>query len=71
LITVFGTKPQASPLPNVWRYRLAFEKRLPQVFVHFKGVFDSLHAYSGNISAMVFKDQVGAVLEVWERWYAV
>lgn len=39
------------------------------MFIHFKGVFNSLHAYSGNISAIVFKNQVGAVLDVWERWY--
>ncbi|KAK1922466.1 hypothetical protein DB88DRAFT_355185 [Papiliotrema laurentii] len=58
----------ASPIPNVWKYRLAFEKRLPMVFAHFKSVYDSLHAYSGNISADVFKAQVNVVLEVWERW---
>jgi U2-associated protein SR140 len=38
------------------------------VFAHFKSVYDSLHAYSGNISADVFKAQVNVVLEVWERW---
>ena len=59
---------QASPLPNVWKYKFAFEKRLPDVFAHFKSVYDSLHAYSGNISADVFRNQVAVVLDVWERW---
>lgn len=58
----------ASPLPNVWKYRLAFEKRLPAVFTHLNIVCQSLDAYSGKISADVFKAQVHAVLDVWERW---
>lgn len=31
-------------------------------------MYDSLHAYSGNISADVFRNQVAVVLDVWERW---
>lgn len=60
---------QASPLPNVWRYRQAFEKRLPAVFAHFADVYDRLLVYSGTISADVFRQQVDAVLAIWERWY--
>jgi U2-associated protein SR140 len=59
----------ASPLPNVWKYRLAFEKRLPAVFSHLNVVCQSLDAYSGKISADVFRSQVHAVLDVWDRWY--
>lgn len=59
----------ASPLPNVWKYRLAFEKRLPLVFAHLSIVKQSLDAYSGKISADVFNSQVLAVLDIWERWY--
>jgi hypothetical protein len=59
----------ASPLPNVWKYRLAFEKRLPAVFSHLNVVCQSLDAYSGKISADVFRGQVHAVLDVWDRWY--
>ncbi|WVR09161.1 hypothetical protein IAU60_006223 [Kwoniella sp. DSM 27419] len=58
----------ASPLPNVWKYRQAFESRLPPVFAHLSTVYQSLLAYSGKISADVFKGQVAAVLEIWERW---
>ncbi|ORX39062.1 hypothetical protein BD324DRAFT_618400 [Kockovaella imperatae] len=58
----------ASPLPNVWKYRLAFEQRLPKVFAHLSDVEKSLRAYSGIISADVFKTQVLTVLEIWDRW---
>ncbi|OCF31376.1 U2-associated protein SR140 [Kwoniella heveanensis BCC8398] len=58
----------ASPLPNVWKYRQAFESRLPPVFAHLSTVYQSLLAYSGKISADVFKAQVAAVLDIWERW---
>ena len=59
---------QASSLPNVWKYRLAFQHRLEAVFAHLAGVYSSLHAYSGRISADVFRAQVLAVLDIWERW---
>ncbi|OXG19342.1 U2-associated protein SR140 [Cryptococcus neoformans Tu259-1] len=58
----------ASPLPNVWRYRHAFEHRLPPVLAHLNTVEKSLMAYSGKISADVFRGQVGNVLDIWERW---
>ncbi|WWD21045.1 hypothetical protein CI109_105526 [Kwoniella shandongensis] len=57
----------ASPLPNVWKYRHAFEKRLPPVFAHLSTVYQSLLAYSGKISADVFRAQVAAILDIWER----
>ncbi|KAE8543440.1 hypothetical protein D1P53_000153 [Cryptococcus gattii VGV] len=52
----------ASPLPNVWRYRHAFEHRLPPVLAHLNTVEKSLMAYSGKISADVFRGQVGNVI---------
>ncbi|WRT68937.1 uncharacterized protein IL334_005919 [Kwoniella shivajii] len=58
----------ASPLPNVWKYRQAFESRLPPVFAHLSTVYQSLLAYSGKISADVFRGQVALVLDIWERW---
>lgn len=61
----------ASPLPNVWRYRHAFEHRLPPVLAHLNTVEKSLMAYSGKISADVFRGQVGNVLDIWERWQVV
>ncbi|KAK4687331.1 hypothetical protein P7C73_g2781, partial [Tremellales sp. Uapishka_1] len=59
---------EASSLPNVWKYRHAFETRLEPIFAHLASVYDRLNAYSGRISADVFKQQVGAVLAIWERW---
>jgi U2-associated protein SR140 len=56
-------------MPNVWKYRLAFERRLPEIFAHLSVVYQSLLAYSGRISADIFRQQVGAVLEIWERWW--
>lgn len=50
---------------------MAFEKRLQPVFAHLHSVLQSLDAYSGKISADVFKGQVLAILEVWERWYVI
>jgi U2-associated protein SR140 len=38
------------------------------VFAHLGDIYRSLDAYSGRISADVFKKQVMAVLEIWERW---
>ncbi|KIR70198.1 U2-associated protein SR140 [Cryptococcus deuterogattii CA1014] len=52
----------ASSLPNVWRYRHAFEHRLPPVLAHLNTVEKSLMAYSGKISADVFRGQVGNVI---------
>lgn len=56
-------------MPNVWKYRLAFERRLPEIFAHLFVVYQSLLAYNGRISADIFRQQVGAVLEIWERWW--
>ncbi|WVO15268.1 hypothetical protein L204_102924 [Cryptococcus depauperatus] len=58
----------ASPLPNVWRYRPAFEHRLPPILSHLHIVYQSLLAYKGKISADVFRTQIENVLAVWERW---
>lgn len=62
---------QASPLPNVWRYRQAFEKRLNHVFDHLATVHRNLLEHAGTISAHVFRQQVEAVLELWERWWVL
>jgi U2-associated protein SR140 len=47
---------------------MAFESRLRPVFAHLHDVLQSLDAYSGKVSADVFRGQILAVLEVWERW---
>jgi U2-associated protein SR140 len=52
----------------VWKYRQAFEKQLPAIFAHFAEVYDRLLVYSGTIAADVFRQQVDAVLTIWERW---
>lgn len=60
---------EASPLPNVWKYRQAFERQLPAIVSHFADVHDRLLAYRGTITADIFRQQVEAVLTIWERWY--
>ncbi len=61
---------QSSPLPNVWRYRQAFENLLPKVFEHLADVHRSLVAYSGRIGAEAFRAQCSFVVDIWENWIA-
>lgn len=63
------TDYQASSLPNVWRYRLGFEKQLPAVFEHFATIHSRLLDTVGTIGANIFLQQADAVVTVWERWY--
>ncbi|CAK9786839.1 unnamed protein product [Cutaneotrichosporon oleaginosum] len=58
----------SSSLPNVWRYRQSFERRLPAVFEHFAIIHSRLREYSSTMSANVFIQQVDAVLDIWEGW---
>jgi U2-associated protein SR140 len=55
-------------MPNVWRYRQAFESRLPKVFEHLADLHRSLVAYSGRLGAESFRAQCGFVVEIWENW---
>ncbi|CAD6887306.1 unnamed protein product [Tilletia laevis] len=55
----------ASPMPNVWKYRLVLEKRLPEVFEHLGDVGRS---FPSRIKAESWKQMVGNVLSAWEAW---
>ncbi len=55
-------------MPNVWRYRQAFETRLPAVFSHLADLHRSLIAYSGRLGAESFRAQCGFVVSIWENW---
>ncbi|PWN48290.1 hypothetical protein IE53DRAFT_319701 [Violaceomyces palustris] len=55
----------AAPVPNAWKYRQAFERRLLAVFKHLGEVIGS---FPGRMKAEAFKMQVNAVLECWENW---
>ena len=67
---MFADEPfmQAASLPNVWRYRNAFEGKLPDVMEHMADVHRSLVAHSGKLSGETFKSQVAFVIEIWENW---
>lgn len=55
----------ACPVPNAWKYRNAFESRLPSVFEHLGAVARS---FPGRMKAEGFKRLVLNVLECWETW---
>ncbi|KAE8220625.1 hypothetical protein CF319_g5881 [Tilletia indica] len=55
----------ANPMPNVWKYRLVLEKRLPEVFEHLGDVGRS---FPSRIKAESWKQMVGTVLSAWEAW---
>lgn len=55
----------AAPLPNAWRYRAAFEAKLPVIFAH---LADVARALGGRIRQESWRASVRAVLEVWESW---
>lgn len=58
----------ASPLPNAWKYRGAFEARLPAVFDHLGSLYASFKAQAGRLTAEQFKGQISNVLDVLEIW---
>ncbi|KAK0539979.1 hypothetical protein OC842_000723 [Tilletia horrida] len=55
----------ANPLPNVWKFRLLLEKRLPEVFEHLGDVGRS---FPSRMKAESWKQMVGHVLSAWESW---
>ncbi|KAL7411158.1 hypothetical protein BDY24DRAFT_396804 [Mrakia frigida] len=58
----------ASPMPNAWKYRGAFEARLPAVFDHLGTLYSSFKAQAGRLSAEQFKSHITNVLDVLEIW---
>lgn len=55
----------AATIPNAWKFRQEFERRLPVVFDHLSDIYKS---FPGRMTANTFKQQVVSVVEVWEDW---
>ncbi|KAK0556481.1 hypothetical protein OC846_001178 [Tilletia horrida] len=55
----------ANQMPNVWKYRLVLEKRLPEVFEH---LGDIGRSFPSRMKAESWKQMVGNVLGAWESW---
>lgn len=53
------------PIPNVWKYRSAFESQLVGIFKHLKSVADSIDS---RIRRENFRRLVTSVLDVWDSW---
>lgn len=55
----------AASVPSAWKYRQEFQSRLGIVFDHFSSIY---HSFPGRITAETFKNQIMAVVTVWEDW---
>ncbi|KAI0051920.1 hypothetical protein FA95DRAFT_1580392 [Auriscalpium vulgare] len=55
----------AAPLPMAWKFRQEFQSRLGLVFDHFSTIY---HSFPGRITAETFKNQISAVVDVWDDW---
>lgn len=55
----------AASVPNAWKYRQEFQSRLGIVFDHLSSIY---HSFPGRITAETFKNQIVAVLDIWEDW---
>jgi U2-associated protein SR140 len=55
----------ASTIHHAWKYRLAFESRLPRVFVHLNAIYRS---FPGRMQAENFRVLVTDVTNAWENW---
>lgn len=55
----------AASVPNAWKYRQEFQARLGIVFDHLSSIY---HSFPGRITAETFKQQIVAILDVWEDW---
>ncbi|KAF9350385.1 U2 snRNP-associated SURP domain-containing protein [Mortierella sp. NVP85] len=52
-------------LPNVWKFRSAFEQKLPVIFDAFNGIYRNIDA---RLKAEQFRRQIANVLAIWENW---
>ncbi|KAG1734693.1 uncharacterized protein EDB91DRAFT_582463 [Suillus paluster] len=55
----------AAPVPSAWKFRQEFQSRLGVVFDHFATIY---HSFPGRITAETFKNQITAVVDIWEDW---
>lgn len=55
----------AASVPSAWKYRGEFQGRLGVVFDHLANIY---HSFPGRITAETFKNQITAVLDIWDDW---
>lgn len=55
----------AASVPSAWKFRQEFQSRLGIVFDHLSGIY---HSFPGRITAETFKNQIIAVVDIWEDW---
>ncbi|KAI5830736.1 hypothetical protein K523DRAFT_415638 [Schizophyllum commune Tattone D] len=55
----------AASVPSAWKYRGEFQGRLGVVFDHLANIY---HSFPGKITAETFKNQITAVIDVWDDW---
>lgn len=55
----------AAPLPMAWKFRQEFQARLGLVFDHLSTIY---HSFPGRITAETFKNQIIAVVDIWDDW---
>jgi len=55
----------AASVPSAWKFRQEFQSRLGIVFDHFATIY---HSFPGRITAETFKNQIRAVVDIWEDW---
>jgi U2-associated protein SR140 len=55
----------SSTMHHAWKYRLAFESRLPRVFIHLNAIYRS---FPGRMQAENFRVLVTDVTNAWENW---
>ena len=55
----------AAAVPSAWKFRQECQSRLGIVFDHLSGIY---HSFPGRITAETFKNQITAVVDVWEDW---
>jgi len=53
----------AASVSNAWKYRQEFQSRLGLIFDHLSTIY---HSFPGRITADSFKNQITAVVDVWE-----
>lgn len=53
----------SAPVPSAWKYRSAFEPKLGAVFDHLNDIYKT---FPGRMKANVFKNQIMAVINIWE-----
>jgi U2-associated protein SR140 len=54
----------AASVSNAWKFRQEFQSRLGLIFDHLSSIY---HSFPGRITADSFKNQITAIVDVWEE----